>query len=1220
MKHRLLFTLLLGCMSIGSQAQDYTILEDLTSSKLTNYDFSADAPITETIRTYDYDMSDEGAGSGVPDAKSLYGMQPVTGWTASSLSDNMKLENREDGKNSKASGVFAYDDESGEDELPGLGGAYYAPFKESTLTGNALGMVSVWGSNLSYTQDVTLPKGAYMLVMTVYNVAGTATITNNFGYIAGEKKYISGKTNYTVGIWETDTVVFRLEKEVNGQVSLGLICGNGSGSAPHLFVDNVKLYKIDENELIQEEINKLKDELYSLIEIGKTYNVDTSASESVYNNPNSSKDDVLSAIENQKAINETGLTDLSDAFITNPHFSLDDPIVGGICTYDYDCPKTGVDENNYGQMPVYGWTPEEKKNGPASGVYSVGDDAFLGKPGFLPPTTLSDGSTEGKVLGFVTSWGGTIQYKQPVNLPSGKYTLTLSYYNAGGTLSIGKNLIGFVSDNGTEYLGSNKTFPVGKWTKEEISFELTEETSGYFSLGYTSSGEGSDKNPHFFTDGISLIYVGTGIDPTFMALKSAVNNGNKLLEEKFKSDLKSSLQEAVNAGQELINNHSTDSEVNQAATLAITSQLSEVSASITAYKNLDEFAYGPLVDALDKYETVEPELFNRIGALNDEIMEALDEYNWDNTEIETAINSLPEIIKNYTQETFDSMVSTGTVRSNDLDISVLYNTLGVKYSTNAVSGSNVPDKQWEYGNATNFKTQYGTAEVWNQSPFTVSQTLSDMPAGKYTIKVRAFYRTSDQISNYDNYNPENNLAFVFAGSQKTALTNIAELATTDPEEFSSYYDLGNGMYVPSGQQEAYRIFDGQVYDKKLLKSVNTVLVEDGDLTFGITANEMESNNWVVWYTFELYYNSLSDNDQAISDELTSLMEIANEYILNGCSDVVSVLENMGAAYEQGENALNKGNDKDRISSIKALKSAIAEADEAAKLVEELNSTRDFFETLSYEYEIESTDTSLKDLINESSSDQYSSINYIQSLISQFPSAWTSYVLGQDMTEASDNNPIDITAIIINNNFDSGNINYWTTEEGVNQKQAYQGSNYISTDGDVAIDKFIESWRQKPTALDNSEISQTIASTLPEGYYLLEVDGYAINQAGVPEGFESISGAGLMAKTGTTMTYQDMGVNSDVAVPTHWSLVFYSDGKSPVTIGLHIENTNANWIAADNFMLSYIGKETPTSITDLNMSDDSIDINNSIIYNMSGQRLNTVQKGINIINGKKVYIK
>ena len=46
------------------------------------------------------------------------------------------------------------------------------------------------------------------------------------------------------------------------------------------------------------------------------------------------------------------------------------------------------------------------------------------------------------------------------------------------------------------------------------------------------------------------------------------------------------------------------------------------------------------------------------------------------------------------------------------------------------------------------------------------------------------------------------------------------------------------------------------------------------------------------------------------------------------------------------------------------------------------------------------------------------------------------------------------------------------------------------------------------------------------------------------------------------------------------------------------------------------EEDPTGIEEFKFEDDS----NAVIYNLSGQRINKMQKGINIVNGKKIMVK
>ena len=672
---RKIFTLVLSAFMLGgvsvSAQTEYTILEDLTASKIQNADFSEGTPVGVTINTYDYDMKNVTVGTSDP-TKGLFGMQAVPGWTANFPSDNIRVMEtssstaRTDGANAKAAGIFEFDDESG-DEHPGLGGSYFAPYTHPGFTGNVLGMVAVWGSNLKYTQDVTLTAGAYMMIVDVFNASGTGSLAaNNIGFISENASYTSTKETYPTEEWVKDTIVFRLTAETAGQISLGVSFSGGSGASPHLFINGVKLYSIDEQEVIQAEIDKAKEELKKLIDEGEMYDADVKASTDVYNNPNATMDQVQAAIAAQKEINAASVTDLSEFFFDNPHFDIDKPVEGGICTYDYDCEKNGIATTNYSMLPVTNWESTNTTNGRASGVYAIGSGAWLGGKEYIVPTVMSDGSTEGKVLGFVTCWTGTVQYKQACTLPAGQYKLTMSYYNTGGTDAIVKNLIGFVANDNTEHLAQTTTFPVGKWTTEEVVFTLDDETTGYFSLGYTSPNVGSAKMPHFFTDGISLTYVGTGFNPSLFALKSAITTGTTWAEseEVYFEGLRTQMEGLVKDAEDLFEADSEDKEANKAAAAAIKDLVPQIESSIAAYKNLATLQADLEKDYEQYDEENYPALNSLLGQLKDEVDGALDEASWNDTQIEEAIALRVTTIKEELQKVFDNAVEAG----EELDI------------------------------------------------------------------------------------------------------------------------------------------------------------------------------------------------------------------------------------------------------------------------------------------------------------------------------------------------------------------------------------------------------------------------------------------------------------------------------------------------------------------------------------------------------------------------
>lgn len=1157
MKRLLLFTFVLCGMAVGASAQ--TIIKDLTS-KINNADFTQDTPVANTIRTYDYDMEDNGAGSvddeGNP-GKGLYGMQPVTGWTANAPTTNTKVEERTDGTNARAAGVFAYLDEN--DENPqqfGLGGAYYAPFENDgiTTTTNALGIVAVWGGSPIYSQEVTLEAGAYMLVTTLQNVSGSGTITNKIGFVtSGGTEYLSTKETYTTNEWITDTITFRLTSATTGNIQLGFSFGGGSDSAPHIFIDNVKFYQIDEAEMIQKEIDAAKEELAALVAIGKDYGANVSEAQAVINNPNATMEEVQAAIIRQQEINASAVTDLSPYFITNSHFDEDEPLVGGICTYDYDCERNNIPLTNYSMLPCTGWERQKTDNGCAAGVYAIGSGAFLGGADYKVPNTMSDGRTEGRVLGFVTCWGMAVQYKQPTTLQPGKYTLKLSYFNTGGTTAIEKNLIGFVADNGTEYLSEMLTFPVGKWTSDEITFTLSEETTGYFSLGYQSTGVGSGYMPHFFTDGFSLYYVGE-IDPSMFALKGAVASGTKLLEEYFQGALKADFQAKVEAAQDLIDNESADNEANTAAAKAVMNMQTEVQASIDAYKKLKAFFDdGDFAKAYEKYEGTGLEA--TLNKMSDDISEQLDDEEtatWTVKEIDNTIASLPKIIKDYVQQTFDNAVETGT-SDGDIDISILYDNLGATYSTSALSNTAVVDKQWQYGDASNFKTQYGTMEVWNQSPFTVSQTMSNMPAGTYTLSVRAFYRTADQVSNYSQYieSPSDH-AYVFAGSQKTALTNVAEIASPDAEAFASSVAVDDPatLYVPNSQQAAHNVFENPDYDEKLLKSAKTVLTSTGDLTFGITADEMADNAWVVWYTFELKYNPAIE-ENLVDSELEAIINETNAYNEENREDMSSpAADAMTEALNNAKEA-KEGSTADKGKAIADLKQALADAEENVEAVANLTASIDKL-NVAIEVFAATAPATLVEQAGELSGSDYTPMTTAE--IKTLTDNITAMVSKLRIPDYS-TTPCDFTVVIENNSFEgsgSGSLDGW---------EYYKGSD--------------------TQAADNSNGTYTIENA--DGYYVFNTwngsapeGGFYVSQTlrFLPAG-KYVLTALLASDKGNKISLfadeksQEFTMENEKGIAQEGSLTFNLKEEGDVVI----KAQSGSWFKADKFQLTYYGPVT-----------------------------------------------
>jgi len=65
----------------------------------------------------------------------------------------------------------------------------------------------------------------------------------------------------------------------------------------------------------------------------------------------------------------------------------------------------------------------------------------------------------------------------------------------------------------------------------------------------------------------------------------------------------------------------------------------------------------------------------------------------------------------------------------------------------------------------------------------------------------------------------------------------------------------------------------------------------------------------------------------------------------------------------------------------------------------------------------------------------------------------------------------------------------------------------------------------------------------------------------------------------------------------------------------------DWVIFDDFQLFYLGGNLDEQPIDDAINDIQItNAKSTAIYNLAGQRINTLQKGLNIVGGKKVLVK
>ena len=187
-----------------------------------NADFESGTPVTVGITTYDYDAATNGTH--------YSRMQVVEGWTIAANG------------NAKSAGIYEF----GQNPFLGSSGTQYQAPASGSATGEekALGIVAVWSSSAQYKQNCTLPAGSYIIEVPVYNTAGTTAFNKNLiGFVEnGGTEHLATAKTYATGSWITEKIIFELENETAGYLSLGYTAANaGSGGMPHLFIDGVKV-------------------------------------------------------------------------------------------------------------------------------------------------------------------------------------------------------------------------------------------------------------------------------------------------------------------------------------------------------------------------------------------------------------------------------------------------------------------------------------------------------------------------------------------------------------------------------------------------------------------------------------------------------------------------------------------------------------------------------------------------------------------------------------------------------------------------------------------------------------------------------------------------------------------------------------------------------------------------------------------------------------------
>ena len=212
----------------------------------------------------------------------------------------------------------------------------------------------------------------------------------------------------------------------------------------------------------------------------------------------------------------------------------------------------------------------------------------------------------------------------------------------------------------------------------------------------------------------------------------------------------------------------------------------------------------------------------------------------------------------------------------------------------------------------------------------------------------------------------------------------------------------------------------------------------------------------------------------------------------------------------------------------------------------------------------------------------------------------------DIDEAADNNRKEITNVITNNSFETGDLTGWTTASGTGDTGSKENSNGTYTINNA----------------DGSYVFNTWNGSAVEGGFFVAQD---IEDLDLPAGTYELTC--LVASDANNV--QKVIVNNNMYEVTttdktngeEASVVFKLENNNDK---ISIKVASDTWFKADYFQLFYYGKNSSkepsveTGIVDVVATSEAIDI-----YTINGVKVATLQNGLNIIrtkNGVKKVMK
>lgn len=574
------------------------------------------------------------------------------------------------------------------------------------------------------------------------------------------------------------------------------------------------------------------------------------------------------------------------------------------------------------------------------------------------------------------------------------------------------------------------------------------------------------------------------------------------------------------------------------------------------------------------------------------------------------------------------------------------------------------------------------AEAYEQN-FDVYQEIEGVKDGIYEVSVQAFYRGGWPEAAWNNYKKDPEMkgdakvySEVYLNEFSTPIRNVMEITLDDVSQFtskdnySSFAVTGEGgettnVFVPNGMASASTSFSLEDPEKNYTMSAYG-LVTDGKIRLGIrrlTTPPSNAGTWTLWDNFKLTYRA--KNPELAAQVLDAKAKELNELLTTSEENMTDpVIQNSVYAYTESQKTdlsdaakyevLIETNDaivaaKENILQVGAYKTA-NEAYQAA--CDELEKVDESQEAEIWN-QIDEMDNELEgDAFRSlSTEDLVTLIAKVEDFTKEVQAAIDDIKLAQkvaEMADATDDKPYDATSWIINPDMEDS-----SQDSNADASKKMAGWDFWKAKGNGPVKgsdgingRSLEAWSGTIGAELEFTAYQTLTG-LPAGKYKLSAK--AANASNGVAADETLWADPEKAATGraylcailsdgenekAVSTPVEPNVGSATTANTY-TVTFTVEEGNDVKIGFQSIGTMPfRWFMCDDFTLTYYGTESAKvdstdegDVVAIEGVEEAAPATKAIagIYNASGAKIATLQKGINIVkytdgSVKKIFVK